>query len=172
MFQCIAKWHRHFLAGSDRDFALVHVDDLVEGLLLVAEKGEVVQQNEHSSGVYLVATQDAIEYSKLGMLIANLLDVPCLRVTSIASVILRAMGCFNDVVSRFSGRVSVLNSDKVRDSLAGSWSVDSNKIRRQLGFQPAKPLGERLKETIAWYRANELLRAATEKKEAQADAEL
>jgi nucleoside-diphosphate-sugar epimerase len=35
--------------------------------------------------------------------------------------------------------------------LATSWACSGAAARRDLGFEPARPLAERLKETIDWY---------------------
>jgi nucleoside-diphosphate-sugar epimerase len=43
-------------------------------------------------------------------------------------------------------------SDKIADVLAGSWTCSSAKARRELGWSPAKPLADRLRETALWYR--------------------
>ena len=41
---------------------------------------------------------------------------------------------------------------RCRDLLAGSWTCSSAKARRQLGWSPAAPLADRLRETAQWYR--------------------
>jgi len=45
-----------------------------------------------------------------------------------------------------------VNSDKMAEALAGSWTCSSAKARTQLGWSPAATLAERLRETAQWYR--------------------
>ncbi len=55
--------------------------------------------------------------------------------------------------------VSIPNADlpenlRSRDAFAHDWSVDSSRIRQELGYEEVVPLGEALRRTIAWERAN------------------
>jgi hypothetical protein len=45
-----------------------------------------------------------------------------------------------------------VNSDKIAEALAGSWTCSSVKARTHLGLSPAAGLAERLRETAQWYR--------------------
>jgi nucleoside-diphosphate-sugar epimerase len=45
-----------------------------------------------------------------------------------------------------------VNSDKMAEALAGSWTCSAAKARTQLGWSPAATLAERLRETAQWYR--------------------
>ena len=65
---------------------------------------------------------------------------------------MRAIGRFGDVVSRIRGRPGWVGRDKIREVLAGSWTCSSAKARQQLGWSPAAPLADRLRETAQWYR--------------------
>lgn len=78
-------------------------------------------------------------------------------VQHVPALLLRLTGAVNDWVGRLRGNAPFLGSDKVRDSLAGSWSMDTFKIRTKLGFAPRLSLRERLTETIRWYQAEGLL---------------
>ena len=42
--------------------------------------------------------------------------------------------------------------DKAREARAGSWTCSSAAAARDLGFCVAKPLEERLRQTVDWYR--------------------
>ena len=52
------------------------------------------------------------------------------------------------------GRPFLLNFDKMREAVAGSWTCRVDRARDELGFQPEAPLGERLRQTADWYRDN------------------
>jgi nucleoside-diphosphate-sugar epimerase len=62
------------------------------------------------------------------------------------------MGLGGDVMSRVRRRPGWIGRDKVSDLLAGSWTCSSAKARQQLGWSPAAPLADRLRETAQWYR--------------------
>jgi dihydroflavonol-4-reductase len=46
-----------------------------------------------------------------------------------------------------------LNIDRARDYAAGSWLCSPKRAIEELGFCVETPLVERVRQTIAWYRA-------------------
>ena len=64
---------------------------------------------------------------------------------------MRVAGFCGDVVSRIRQHPGWVSSDKITEFLAGSWTCSSAKARRQLGWSPAAPLADRLRETAQWY---------------------
>ncbi len=75
MFRPIARWGIHVVPGLDeRCFSLIHVADLVEGLLLAAEKGERLHPNgSPGQGIYFMAADDYPTYAELGQVMATAL---------------------------------------------------------------------------------------------------
>ena len=56
-----------------------------------------------------------------------------------------------------SSKTPVLNLDKVKELTAKDWSVNIEKGRRDLGFQPRYDLDHGMAETIEWYKSNKWL---------------
>jgi nucleoside-diphosphate-sugar epimerase len=154
IFRPIARWGLHVVPGrGDSRFSLIHVDDLVEGLLLVAEKGERLR--EHGSpgqGVYFIAAEDAPTYAQLGQAIAKALGQKPPAVLRLPGPLLKLAGIGADVMARVRRRPGWINSDKISEALAGSWTCSSAKARTHLGWSPAAALADRLRETAQWYR--------------------
>jgi hypothetical protein len=57
------------------------------------------------------------------------------------------------MIAWLRSRPSIINTDKAREILAGSWACSSEKANQELGFSPARPLDTRLAQTVAWYRS-------------------
>ncbi|MGD1277111.1 MAG: NAD-dependent epimerase/dehydratase family protein [Tepidisphaeraceae bacterium] len=154
MFRPIARWCLHLVPGwGERRFSLIHVDDLVEGLLLAAEKGERLR--EHGSpgqGVYFIAGEDNPTYAQLGQAIAKALGQKSLAVIRLPGPLLRLVGIGGDVVARVRRHPGWVSRDKITEALAGSWTCSPAKARAQLGWSPAAALADRLHETAQWYR--------------------
>jgi len=154
MFRPIARWGIHVVPGRGVcRFSLIHVADLVEGLLLVAEKGE--RQHRSGSpgqGVYFVATEDDPTYAELGQAMATALERRRATVVHMPRPLVRLVGLCGDAMGRIQQRPSWVNSDKIAEALAGSWTCSSVKARTRLGWSPAATLAERLRETAQWYR--------------------
>ncbi|MEO8507374.1 MAG: NAD-dependent epimerase/dehydratase family protein [Betaproteobacteria bacterium] len=152
VFRPIARSGLHAVGGTgDHGVSLVAVADLVECLVLAAEQGERLVPGIPGQGIYFAAAED-VSYVELGMAIARALGEPPPRVLRLPRWSLRTIGLFGDVVSQFRRHPGWVGRDKVRDVLAGSWTCSSAKAKRQLGWSPAAPLADRLREAAQWYR--------------------
>ena len=154
IFRPIARWGIHVVPGRGAcRFSLVHVSDLVEGLLLVAEKGErLPRSGSPAQGVYFVAAEDELTYAELGQAMAAALEKRRVTVVPMPRPLMRLAGLCGDALGRIRRRPGWVNSDKIAEALAGSWMCSSVKARTNLDWSPAATLAQRLRETVQWYR--------------------
>jgi dihydroflavonol-4-reductase len=154
MFRPIARWGIHTVPGrGERCFSLIHVADLVEGLLLAAEKGERLHPNgSPGQGIYFMAADDYPTYAELGQAMAIALGKKRATVIHMPGPLVKLVGLCGDAMTWIRQRPAWVNSDKMTEALAGSWMCSSAKARTQLGWSPAATLAERLHETVQWYR--------------------
>ena len=154
MFRPIARWGIHAVPGwGERCFSLIHVADLVEGLLLAAEKGEHLHPNGlPGQGVYFMATEDELTYTELGQAMATALGKKRATVVHLPGPLVKLVGLCGDAMTWIRQRPAWVNSDKMTEALAGSWMCSSAKARTQLGWSPTAALAKRLYETAQWYR--------------------
>ena len=159
IFRLIARWGLHVVPGrKEKCFSLIHVADLVEGLLLVAEKGERLHQNGlMGQGIYFMSVDNYPTYAELGQAIATALGKKRATVVHLPEPLVRLAGLLGDMWGLISRHPGWVNSDKMTEALAGSWMCSSAKARAQLGWSPANPLAKRLYETAQWYRFAEWL---------------
>jgi nucleoside-diphosphate-sugar epimerase len=151
VFRPIARMGTHVVAGSDdRRVSLVAVADLVECLLLAAERGERLVLGVPGYGIYFAAAED-VSYVELGMLIARALGKLQPNILRLPGWSMLTIGQFGDVMSRIRRRPGWVGRDRLRDALAGSWTCSSAKARQQLGWYPSASLADRLRETAQWY---------------------
>jgi nucleoside-diphosphate-sugar epimerase len=153
MFRPISRWGIHVVPGrSPQRFSLIHVADLVEGLLLVAEKGERLHPNDSpGQGIYFMAMEDNPTYTELGEAIATALGKKRATVIRLPAPLVKLVGLCGDAMTQIRQRPARINSDKMTEALAGSWMCSSAKARTHLGWHPAATLAERLYETAQWY---------------------
>ena len=154
MFRPIARWGVHVVPGrQERRVSLIHVADLVALLLLTAEKGERLRPDgAPGQGIYFIAAQEYPTYAELGQAMARALGRKRARVVHMPGPLVRLVGLCGDALGRVRQRPGWVNSDKIAEALAGSWTCASAKARRQLGWSPAATLADRLRETAQWYR--------------------
>jgi nucleoside-diphosphate-sugar epimerase len=154
MFRPIARWGIHAVPGrGERCFSLIHVADMVEGLLLAAEKGERLHPNgSPGQGIYFMAADDYPTYAELGQAMAIALGKKRATVVHLPESLVKLVGLCGDAMGRIRQRPSWVNSDKMTEALAGSWTCSSAKARTHLGWSPSAALAERLRETAQWDR--------------------
>jgi nucleoside-diphosphate-sugar epimerase len=149
MFRPIERWGIHVVPGlGERCFSLIHVADLVEGLLFAGEKGERLHPNgSPGQGIYFMAADDCPTYAELGQAMATALGRKRATVVHLPGPLVRLVGLCGDAMGRIRRRPGWVNSDKIAEALAGSWTCSSAKAHTHLGWSPAATLADRLHET-------------------------
>jgi len=152
LFQSIARSGIHLVPGYKQHFvSVIHVDDLVTALILAAKSGTRLSAESQTDGLYFAAADETIAYSELGKMIAKALGREKVRILPSPLFMVWALAAINSVLGRLRGKPQLLNLDKAREATAGTWTCSNSKICSELGFAPAFPLAERLKQTVAWY---------------------
>ena len=155
VFRPIARWGLHGVPGrGDHRYSLIYVDDLVEGLLLIAEKGERLSPGEtpDGTGIYFIAGDDRPTFAELGHAMAAALGTKPPVVIHLPGPLVRLVGIGGDVTSWIRRRPGWLSRDKITEATAGSWACSPAKARSRLGWTAAASLPGRLAETARWYR--------------------
>jgi len=140
--------------------SLIHVDDLVELLCLAAERGATAPAHENGhrgKGRYYAVAPEHPTYAELGRLVRPMLGRSYAPIVPLPAPLAYSLGGLNEFVGRLRGRAEDLCIDKIRDALVPSWACSGESARRDMGFLPARPLAERLRETINWCLANNAL---------------
>ncbi len=144
-FKIVKKGLRLRIGGAPRPLSMVDVDDVVELLLLLAERDEAVGQAFFAAGATtttLEHMQDTIA-AHLGIEATTLFIPPPL---------LRGLGHAADLASRLTGRHLPLNRKLARQLLAPAWTCSTEKAERLLGYRPSRALDDSLKRSAAWYQ--------------------
>jgi len=155
--QAIRRLRMHFSPGVfPPALSYIHVSDLIQLLIAVADGGTTVPPNEGriDEGRYFAVTPEYPTYSELGYILRKLLGCRFAPVIPVISPLAYAVGGISELIGRLNGRPADLCIDKIRDTLASNWACSGEAARRDLGFTPAKPLIARLQETIDWCTAN------------------
>jgi len=151
IFNPVARFGIHVVCGhGDRRISLIAVADLVECIVLAAENGERLVPDGSGRGIYFAGAED-LSHVELGIAIAHALEKRLPRIVRVPGGLMRVAGFCGDVVSRIRRHPGWVSSDKISELLAGSWTCSSAKARRQLGWSPAAPLADRLRQTAQWY---------------------
>jgi nucleoside-diphosphate-sugar epimerase len=152
------KGHVNFVPGG-RDVRLswIYVEDLVEALLLAAERGQrllpVEQGPERGRGIYFVALDERPTLAEVGRLAADTLHKRLWHTFYVPGPICRFFAQANTLLACLTRRPILLSADKLREGLAGSWLCVADKARQELGFRCRVGLAEGFRRTVDWYKA-------------------
>lgn len=134
--------------------SLVYVDDLVEALIAVGERGERIPsdaQRNDPTGLYYIAAPQVSSYAQVGRMVAAALGkrifVVCRR-----KYALLPLAIAGDLIGRIRRKKLLFGRDKLREASASGWVCSSAKITEQLEWRPSATLADRYLQTEAWYR--------------------
>ncbi len=140
-------------AGGGHRFSLIHVQDLAQGLALLAEGGLVsgLRSSIHDG--------EAAGYSwgEMASRAATVLDRP-IKVVALPQEILSLFAALSYTVTGLVGRESVLSPEKVREIFVDDWVCESPFLQELTAWRPQVTLEEGFARTIDWYRAWNLLK--------------
>jgi dihydroflavonol-4-reductase len=159
IFASVARWRIH-MAPSFRShrYSLIHVDDLVTGLLAVADRGKRLENGANKGqGIYFIAADETPSYADLGRLVNQALGRRGMLVIRNFGTVIWTIAAVSETIGRLRGKPLPFNWDKAREARAGSWVCSTNAIRADVGFAPAAPLLDRLRQTADWYRREKWL---------------
>ncbi len=171
VFRSIFRLGIHLAFGvAYSRYSLIHVSDLVDALVLSAERGARLSPAEPAasiahdsaagmpSGYYFAAGDEQPTFAELGSLIGVALGRARVRICrSSSTVLLWPLAAAAELAARLRGQPYIFNFDKAREASAGSWTCSSQAIRSQCGFAPRASLVDRLRQTANWYMQQKLI---------------
>ena len=127
-------------------YSLIYIDDLINGILLSAEK-------DNAEGkLYFLSDTEVHTNEEIALEIARIFEKPLTKVRIPKSV----MPLFATIGEKFH-RGGIINRDKILELHHPCWLCDSTLVTRELGYKPTVKLKDGLKWTADWYRINRWL---------------
>lgn len=152
LFRMIARG-RFVMIGSGRIFYhMVHVDDLVSGLQLLARRMEAIGE------VFIIGGEGYRSLNDIAALIARVVGAPAPRWHVPAWPIQMAGSLCEKICAPFGIEPPIYR--RRVDFFTKSRAFSIEKARRLLGYQPAIDLEQGFTQTTRWYREHGYLPAA------------
>jgi len=145
------NWGIRLRPGSAQRYtSMIHVEDLVRGMLVVA------QHPQAAGETFFLANPEHYEWSQLGLAIARAMQRRTLAITVPVGItpVIAALG---ESFAKIARKPALLNFDKVREMRETHWICSAEKARSQLGFTTTLSLDAGLQQTVRWYREHEWL---------------
>jgi nucleoside-diphosphate-sugar epimerase len=154
MFRAAARGIAVSPTRAPFEVCAVHARDLAVALVDAISGAERVGA-EPGSGVYYAPGTGRMDLADFGHAIGAALDrsVTSIRMPKLATWAISGLA---ELRARLFDQPSLLSLDKYREATGGAWVCSGAKLRDHLDWQPAD-FDRRLAETVAWYRAQQLL---------------
>ncbi|NOZ56481.1 MAG: NAD-dependent epimerase/dehydratase family protein [Calditrichaeota bacterium] len=144
LFRYVAHGVNPQLGRGERLVSVVHVRDLVQGMLAVANSEAAVGQT------YFVAHPEPVEWSAFGETMARAMGRK-VRKLVLPAWILWPAALVSEIAARLARRPATLNLEKVREIRERYWVCSVEKLRREVGFTASVDLETGVRETVQWY---------------------
>ena len=133
------------IAGGERWFSAIYVEDLADGLCAAARAPKA------AGGAFFLAHRDPVSWRQLGATAAQImgrrprtLRVPIFAANSIAF--------FGEMWSRISRNPAIISREKVAEACCRFWTCDPARAAADFAFEAPTPLAAGLAKTLAWYK--------------------
>lgn len=144
-FQTVARGLNSMIGFDDKRLSLVHVEDLVSGIILAAESERAIGET------YFIASDEYYSWPQVGTVTAAALGRSTFTVR-LPHAIVFTVAALAQAAASLTGKAATLNLEKARDITQRYWICDVSKARHELGYTQQYPLERGIPHTIAWYR--------------------
>ena len=132
------------IGGAERKLSFVDVEDVVDQLLLQADRPEAVGE------AFFASSDETESVEELMRTVGQVLGLHP-RTLYVPELLLSALGRAADVVTNVTGRKLPLNRKLARQLLAPGWTCSIEKARRLLGYSPRRTIADSLKRSAESY---------------------
>jgi nucleoside-diphosphate-sugar epimerase len=144
-FSAMAKGLQPMIGFNNKTVSLIHVKDLVDGIIAAGEHPRAVGQT------YFIASERYYDWKTVGQITARVMGKKAFRLRIPESGVY-AIAAVSELYGKVSGKPVLLNFEKARDIVQDAWTCSIAKAQRELGFKESLSLEEGIRGTVAWYR--------------------
>jgi nucleoside-diphosphate-sugar epimerase len=129
----------------DKFISLIHVDDLVEGILQAGSNPSAIGRT------YFLASERPYRYHDIGETIGRVLGCHprCIRLPHAA---VYCIGAIMGGLGKLTRQQVFFNLSKAREATQPGWVCSVERAKGELGFRQRVELEEGMRKTCTWYR--------------------
>ncbi len=143
-----ANGHLLPIAGFRKKIlSLIHVYDLVDGIIAAAEHPKGAGQ------IYFISNEAIYDWSSIGRITKRILDKWMLKVR-IPHLAVYTVAAASESIARLRGKAALINLEKARDMVQSNWTCSVEKAKRELGYNSKLTIEAGIENTIRWYKVN------------------
>jgi nucleoside-diphosphate-sugar epimerase len=127
-------------------YALLYVDDIVQGIIMSAE-------NKEAGGkIYFLSDNKFYTGKEIAMEISSALGVKAIPL-KVPKFVMPFFAFIGEKINK----QGIINRDRIKDFRHSHWICDAEKARKEIGFIPKVGIKEGIKWTADWYRIHRWL---------------
>jgi nucleoside-diphosphate-sugar epimerase len=142
-FKTMSKGLQPVVGFGEKYVSLIHVSDLVRGIVLAGEGGRSPGQT------YFISSRTVYGWREVGDITQHVLGRRAIRVR-IPQLGVYIVSAFAELFALFSPKPALINFEKARDMVQDYWTCDASKAKRDFGFEQEISLEEGIRNTITW----------------------
>lgn len=144
-FNTMNKGLHPLIGFGKKEVSLIHVSDLVDGIILAGESEQAVGQT------YFISSERYYSWLEVGEVTAGVMGKKSARVR-IPEWVVYCIAAVAQAGAVFSTKPALINFEKARDIVQDAWTCDIAKAKRELGFTEKMTLEDGIRQTVRWYR--------------------
>ncbi len=133
--------------GSEPDISLVHVHDVVRGMVDAAELTTT------AGNTYFLGSDSFYSWREVHQAMRQVLGRPSIGIP-VPHALTGVVGAASEFAGRMLGNYPPLNREKAREARYACKMCRIDRARNDFGYSPRIPLAEGFRETVAWYRTH------------------
>lgn len=148
LFQLIRGIRQGFMvqiAGGERWFSAIYVEDVVDGLLAAASSPRAPGRS------YFLTHAEIVSWTEFGGIVQQIIGRQA-RVLSLPVPLAYAVGTAAEGWAWLARKPGIISRQKVTEALCEYWTCSSARATAELGFTARTPMRDGLALTLPWYR--------------------
>lgn len=144
-FSSMNKGLQPMIGFDNKLVSLIHVRDLVDGIVLAGEHPKGTGQT------YFISSERYYNWKEVGEITAGVMGRRALRLRIPEFIVYTLAGC-SELLGMMSSKPVLLNFEKARDIVQSAWTCSIDKAKTDLGFRESMTLEEGIRDTVKWYK--------------------
>lgn len=136
--------------GNNPRVSLVYVSDLIDGILLAANK------KDPGVHTYFISGEGTHSWNEIRAVTSKVLGKKTIPIKIKPKLVKKAAGLIENVASLF-GMYPVINKEKANELIL-EWTCSSKKAEKELDYRSKISLAEGISRTIHWYKIHNWLK--------------
>ena len=138
------------LGGKDKYLSLIHVKDLVRGIIRASELKKAIGKS------YFITSPKPYPWSEIAKTTLKVMNKKGFKIP-VPIGLMKGVALISEGISSFTNKPALVNNQKIIEMKQDFWTCSPERAKKDLGFEAQISLEDGIRETIAWYKENKWL---------------